>query len=161
MLNYVLHAYGMDLMLAEFMVKDLEQDQMCTQPHGLVNHPAWTLGHLVVSGHEICELIDLAVDLPAGGADRIKAGSPPSSDSAKYLSKDELMEQHRAFHAQIGDALPNVADSMLARPNPNENMGKYFPTVGDQVIFMVTAHEMDHMGQLAAWRRAMGLRPAL
>ena len=28
------------------------------------------------------------------------------------------------------------------------------------IIFMMTSHEMDHLGQLAAWRRAMGLGPA-
>jgi uncharacterized damage-inducible protein DinB len=40
-------------------------------------------------------------------------------------------------------------------------MRKYFPTVGDQMVFMMTAHEMDHLGQMAAWRRAMGLPPAM
>ena len=37
----------------------------------------------------------------------------------------------------------------------------HFPTVGDFVIFLMTAHEMDHLGQIAAWRRAMGLGAAV
>lgn len=48
----------------------------------------------------------------------------------------------------------------LSEPHPNESMRKYFPTVGDMVIFLMTSHEMNHLGQVAAWRRAMGLGSA-
>ena len=33
-------------------------------------------------------------------------------------------------------------------------------TVGDMIVFLMTSHEMDHLGQIAAWRRAMGLGAA-
>ena len=45
----------------------------------------------------------------------------------------------------------------LAAPHPNEKSRAHFPTVGDYAIFLMTGHEMDHLGQIAAWRRAMGL----
>ena len=28
------------------------------------------------------------------------------------------------------------------------------------IVFLMTSHEMDHLGQVAAWRRAMGLGSA-
>jgi hypothetical protein len=39
----------------------------------------------------------------------------------------------------------------------------FFPTIGDHIVYMITAHQVDHLGQLAAWRRAMGLglKPAM
>jgi hypothetical protein len=50
--------------------------------------------------------------------------------------------------------------SRFAEPHPDEGSRKYFPTVGDMIVFMMTSHEMDHLGQIAAWRRAMGLGAA-
>ena len=43
---------------------------------------------------------------------------------------------------------------------PNEQTRAYFPTVGSMVVFIMTSHEMDHLGQVAAWRRAAGLGSA-
>ena len=42
----------------------------------------------------------------------------------------------------------------------SEKRRAHFPTVGDFAIFLMTAHEMDHLGQIAAWRRAMGIGAA-
>ena len=39
----------MNLGFAKRLVGDLSDDQMCAQPHGVVNHPAWSLGHLAVA----------------------------------------------------------------------------------------------------------------
>ena len=32
--------------------------------------------------------------------------------------------------------------------------------LGSMVVFIMTSHEMDHLGQVAAWRRAAGLGSA-
>jgi hypothetical protein len=161
MTNHVLHAYGLNLMVAEMLVKDLSPEQMCAQPHGLINHPAWSLGHLVNSGHACCGLIGVESSLPDGWAESYGMGGKPDPDQAANPSKDELLERHRAFHARISEALPDVDAAVLAQRHPKEPVRAYFPTVGDQIVFMLTAHEMDHLGQMAAWRRAMGLAPAM
>ena len=44
--------------------------------------------------------------------------------------------------------------------NPNERMRAKFPTNGAMLAFYVGGHFMLHMGQLSAWRRAVGLGPA-
>ncbi len=161
MINHILHAFGLNLMIADLLVKDLSAAQMCQQPHGLVNHPAWSLGHLVKSAHELCQLVGLESSVPEGWGETFKAGTPPNPDLAANPSKDELLAQHHAFHDRISGALPGLDPATFATPHPNEGTRKFFPTVGDQVVFMLTAHEMDHLGQMAAWRRAMGLPPAM
>ena len=75
-------------------------------------------------------------------------------------TKDELLKVHRQLHERISQAVPKVDQATLDQPNPSEGVRAYFPTIGDQLIFMMTAHEMDHLGQMAAWRRAMGLKSA-
>ena len=71
------------------------------------------------------------------------------------------MAELRAAHERTGQALANADAAKLAQPHPAEKARRYFPTLGDHVVYAMTAHEMDHLGQLAAWRRAMGLKPAL
>ena len=50
---------------------------------------------------------------------------------------------------------------MLDKEHPSEDTRKFFPTIGAMVAFIMTSHEMDHLGQIAAWRRAAGLGPAM
>ncbi len=161
MVKHVLHTYGINLWVAEALVKDLTDEQMSIQPNGLVNHPCWSLGHLAVSGHRLCELIGIENSLPNGWGERFKAGTPPSLDSVSNPSKNQLIAVHRQLHEKVADAFSKIDSAALDRPHPVEDRRKVFPTVGDQVIFMLTAHEMDHLGQMAAWRRAMGLKPAI
>ena len=84
---------------------------------------------------------------------------PPSQ-----LSADVLIEKLRGEFEQLCRDVTtavNASDSAtLATPHPHEGTRKHFPTIGDMVVFLMTSHEMDHLGQLAAWRRAMGLGPA-
>ena len=161
MVKHVLHAYGLNLFMAEATVKDLTDEQMSKQPHGLINHPCWSLGHLIVSGHHLCELLGVANGLPDGWAERFKAGTAPSPDAAANPSKNQLVEVHKQIHEKVTAAFPKVSPASLDTPYPDESTRKYFPTVGDLVIDLMTAHEMDHVGQIAAWRRAMGLKPAM
>ncbi len=35
------------------------------------------------------------------------------------------------------------------------------PTLADAAVFLAVTHEAQHLGQLAAWRRALGLPSAL
>ena len=157
MLQYVLHTYTMNLAFAKRLVADLSDDQMCAQPHGVVNHPAWSLGHLAVSGNHLGMLLGLSADLPAGWADTFKTGGTPSPDKSLFPGRDELLRVIEQQHTRIAQALSAAEPAALAQPHPNEKSRAHFPTVGDYAIFLVTAHEMDHLGQIAAWRRAMGL----
>jgi hypothetical protein len=156
-LQHVLHIYGLNLGYAKRLVKDLSDDQMCAQPHGVVNHPAWSLGHLAVAADAAGGVLGLSSELPAGWAETFKTGGTPAPDKSLFPNKDEILGVLEAQHARVARALSAADPAALVRPHPNEKRRSHFPTVGDFAIFLMTAHEMDHLGQIAAWRRAMGL----
>jgi uncharacterized damage-inducible protein DinB len=160
MLDQLAYLYGFNLKYAEKLVKDVSPEQMAQQPGGVINHPAWSLGHLVVSAGHLGELLGLESSLPEGWSKTFATGGVPSGDGADYPGKDEILDALRAQHARNTDAVKKTDDSTFATPHPNEKTRKVFPTIGDMVIFMMTSHEMDHLGQIAAWRRAMGLGSA-
>ena len=157
MLQHVLHVHALNLGFATRLVKDLSDDQMCAQPHGVVNHPAWSLGHLAVAADHAGIALGLRSALPAGWDETFKTGGIPSSDKSVYPGKDEILRVLAEQHARNAQALSDADPAALAQPHPNEKRREHFPTVGDFAIFLMTAHEMDHLGQIAAWRRAMGL----
>ncbi len=161
MLNHVTYLYGFNLGFADLLVKDLSTEQMAAQPDGVINHPAWSLGHLVVAADNLGQLLGLESTLPDGWSEIFKTGGEPSDDPSVYPSKEEILGALKEQHARNTEAVKGVDASRLAEPHPDEARRKYFPTVGDMVVFLMTSHEMHHLGQITAWRRAMGLGPAV
>jgi hypothetical protein len=159
-LQHILHVHTLNLGITKRLVSDLSDDQMCAQPHGVVNHPAWSLGHLAVAADAAGKLLGLSSVLPAGWPETFRTGGIPSPDKRVFPGKDELLRVITEQHGRLARALSEADPAMLAQPHPNEKRRDHFPTVGDFVIFLMTAHEMDHLGQIAAWRRAMGLGAA-
>lgn len=157
MLQHVVFTYGFNLTVAKRLIADLTPEQMCQQPHGVVNHPAWSLGHLAAASVGILKALGHDASLPAAWGDVFKTGGIPSADPSVYPSKEELLATYEALHAQVAAAVTAADAATLAQAHPHEGTRKYFPTVGDMIVFLMTAHEMDHLGQLAAWRRALGL----
>ena len=104
---------------------------------------------------------DRLTPFPDGWAEAFKAGTPPNPDVAANPSKEELLRELTAVHERISAALPTLDAGQLEAEHPHEGARQYFPTVGDHLMYSMTAHEMDHLGQLAAWRRALGLEPAI
>ena len=47
--------------------------------------------------------------------------------------------------------------TVFSEPNPLERWRAVNPTVGDMIVTLMVKHESGHLGQLSAWRRAMGL----
>ncbi len=157
MYEHALFIYRFNLSHIESLVKDLTDEQMVSQPHGVVNHPAWTLRHLASSSNFLAKTIGLEPTAPA----EWEAPSPdgvPSSDASQYPSKSELLAALGAQHERIAEAVAN-ADPALFASDSAEAMRSHFPKVGDIVEYMLTAHEATHIGQISAWRRAMGLKP--
>lgn len=160
MLTHLLHAYTLQISLASRLVNDIPDDQMCAQPHGLVNHPTWSLGHLIMSAYGAGQMIGIEATAPDGWGELFKTGGTPSGDRAGFPSKDELLAEFAKVHELWSAALQGIDPSVLDAEHPNEKTRAYFPTVGAMIAFMMTSHEMDHLGQIAAWRRAAGLGPA-
>ena len=159
MIQHLLFVYGMNLKRAELLVDDLTDQQMVAQPSGVINHPAWTLGHLGATSDALAGMLGLPATFPDAWREACRMGSVPSGNAADYPGKAELLEQLRAQHERVSEAMAAVDAERLQQPMPPPR-GKRFPTVGDFATALMTMHEGHHLGQLAAWRRALGLGAA-
>ena len=56
--------------------------------------------------------------------------------------------------------IKNLEESRFTEP-ATWRFSAHMPTLGDLLYFMCVTHEAMHLGQLAAWRRAMDLPSAL
>ena len=88
-------------------------------------------------------------------------GSQPTDDRAAYPSTAELLAAVESRQALLTDAMRNADPSAFEAPTPDEKLRAIFPTVGDLVTSAMTSHIAVHLGQLSAWRKAMGLPSAL
>ena len=160
MIQHVIHTYRFNLGFAELLVKDLSSKQMVQQPNGVVNHPAWSLGHLAMTANNLATIFGLDSQVPNGWTDIFVTGGTPSGDVSVYPSKEALLDVLKAQHERNTQAVQQADPALFSTPHPDERVGKHFPTMGDLIVFLMTSHETDHLGQLAAWRRAMGLGSA-
>ena len=160
MLRHLVFTYRFNLDRARTLIRDLSDAQMVRQPHGVVNHPAWTLGHLAQSSDQLAAALGLASTFPAPWKEAFRTGGVPSSDAAAFPAKDALVAELAAQHERVARAIEVAAPAALAREHPNECTRTRFPTIGDYAFFLITSHEGSHLGQIAAWRRAMGLGSA-
>ena len=160
MLQYLLNSYAMNLKRVGMHVQGLSAEQMVQQPSGVINHPAWTLGHLAATADNLARALGLESTFPDAWRDACKAGGTPSGDAADYPAKEQLLEQLTAQHERVAAAMAAAGEELLAQPHPNPRARRIFATVGDYAVALMTNHEANHLGQLAAWRRAMGLGSA-
>ncbi len=157
MIAEILNSYELTLEHLRRMVADLDEAQMVCQPNGIVNHPAWTIGHLVYSGQAIGGEIGLVVWLPSEWARRFGTGSRPVADSTAYPSKAALLEALHDSQRRITNRLAALGQDGLVRPLPDEHYRDRLPTLGHAVLHILVGHSAMHVGQVTAWRRAMGL----
>jgi uncharacterized damage-inducible protein DinB len=98
--------------------------------------------------------------LPVGWEARFNTGGVPTANASDYPVKDEIVSTLDRMHKQVVEAVKATGLETRNEPHPDENRRTYFPTRGDLIIFLMTAHAMDHLGQASAWRRAMRLGSA-
>lgn len=157
MLEWTLHAYKMSLGYAQKLMEDLPDEKLADQPAGIRNHAAWQIGHLVSSSAAMMRLFGREPELPEGWSELFGMGSKPTDDRSAYPTKDELMSALRQAHERISEAARSADPALFDRPPDNPRMAVSFPTVGHIFVFMATMHGGTHLGQLSAWRKAMGL----
>lgn len=145
---------------ARELVDAIEDEQMTLQPvPGVVmNHPAWILSHLAPYGPLLAAIMRREppidpIDLPHSRK------TSPSADPSEYLPRLELIENFVRCHDAAADALLEAEDSVFAEPPPLDRFRSRFPTIRELSIQFLIKHPATHLGQLSAWRRAMGLGP--
>ncbi len=143
---------------AQRLVEDLPVGAMLAQPPGLpavMNHPAWILAHLnLYAGLAVRLARGEPFDDPA--EHRYGMKSRPLADAAAYPGKAELVGEWRRWHEEGETALLGVSEAVTGSPTPLARWGAAHPTVGDMLVALMVKHESGHLGQLSAWRRAMG-----
>ena len=154
---YVISTLRVNIHFAQGLLADLPDDGMTTQPipGTTLNHAAWVLGHLTIGNAYALSLIGESFDVPQEWNDRFGMDSTP--DGGPYPAKADLLDAYVRSSEQLIEALGRVTPDQLARPMDGMLAG-YFPTVGDFVVFDITAHHGTHLGQLSAWRRALGFK---
>lgn len=162
----LLNAYAFNLRYANALVADVDDNDMTHSPSaGLENHPAFTLGHLISGAALTVKYLGGTYDLDPEWEELFKRKGPgdsrlPEPDSSRYPSKAELLKELTRQHEQVESLIRDLDETKFDEPT-TWRFNSYMPTLGDLIYFMCVTHESMHLGQLAAWRRAMGLPSAL
>ncbi len=160
------HALRFHEAYARALVSDLTPSQMVAVPGaGHENHPAFTIGHLVTALDLVAQDLGLPSDLQPGWGDLFLRKGPSdrrvASVDAPYPGRDALLDELARHGQRVSAALDAVDPAWLeARAEP-WRLSEYLPGNHDVVLFMIASHAAMHLGQLSAWRRAMGLPPAM
>lgn len=145
---------------AQRLVGDLSAAQFLAQPvpGRVINHPAWVLCHLNVYAEIVARVLrSEAVEDPLGRP--FARGSKVTQGSGDYPEPSAIVGAFARLHEEVGAALAGASDALFASPVPLERLRPVAPTVGELLVMLLIKHESFHLGQLSAWRRAMGLAP--
>lgn len=148
------------LQYGEALAKDIPVEKFAHVPHPGMNHPAFVYGHLSSYPNRILSMLgrEREVVEKAGWEDLFRAGVECVDDPKRYPPKDEIMPFFSERYRAILAVLPEVPDETFARENPAQGrLREMFPTIGIATNFMMNNHLMMHLGQVSAWRRAIGL----
>lgn len=147
------------LQYAHLLTNDIPDERFAEQPLPGVNHPAWIIGHIAVTGDFVSSICGGQKHCPETWGKQFGPGSVMTGNRGDYPSKAELIQTlDRAFLA-AHEVVPSATEEQLARPNPNRRMREGLPTLREACAFLLTGHFGVHLGQLSAWRRMIGVSP--
>jgi len=137
-------------------VADLSEEQMVLQPPEVPNHGMWTLGHVIFSCQGMAVELGAEPWLPDDWESTFGYGSVPSSDLSRYLTKAEMLQFLDDSVSRLCDSIRTADESVLRKAVSDETL----PTMGHMLLHVVAAHTGYHAGQLAVWRRGIGMPSA-
>lgn len=158
---------------AQALIKGIDQTMAARRPQNAkgerydTNHATFVFGHLGLYHVRIAEMLGFPVidgmRAPEGWDVLFKAGVACQDDpqGTIYPSWDLVREHYfRSAHLAI-ETIVLAHDAQLTAPCPNESWRDRFPYAGSALNFLLMGHPMMHLGQVSAWRRAMGLPSAM
>jgi hypothetical protein len=166
MKEILINSYEFNLKYAFELVRDLDDSQMTHSPcKGFENHPSFTLGHLVTAAALTAKYLGGPFKLEPNWEDLFRRKGPgdprlPESNAADYPKKDELLAELSNQHQMVEFLIVDLDEKRFKEP-AHWRFSDHMPTLGDLLFFICISHENMHLGQLAAWRRAMELPSAL
>ncbi|MGA3067527.1 MAG: DinB family protein [Tepidisphaeraceae bacterium] len=159
--NVVLDLQAFQRGYIHLLTEDIPEEKMAAQPSGVPNHPAWHLGHLACAMDRFVQILGGASKIDPAWAQPYSRESTPSPNRQLYATKAELLALLDERRGEFARLFKNATPDDLAKPPPDPKVAQRFPTIGMLVLFGATTHEATHLGQLAVWRRAMGMPQAL
>lgn len=155
----VLHSFAYCLDFMREQVADVAAPNMVAQPNGIMNHPAWVIGHLTHTCQMLGGTIGLPPWLPDDWAERFGTGSVPVADASLYETKQNALAILGDAQVRITEAVEQLDNARLDARFPDESYVEVFPTIRHALTQVLVGHTANHVGQLSVWRRAMGLPP--
>lgn len=159
MIAEVLNSYSLTLNYLRRLIDGVPDDALASQPAGIVNHPLWTIGHLVFSAQSIGSEIGLKAWLADDWTQRYGTGSVPVAERREYPSKDSLLAQLADAERRLRERLHALGDEAMQQPLPDVRYRELFPTIGHAIAHILPAHTAAHIGQIILWHKAMGFSP--
>ena len=154
--EHLIGMYAMTLDSAVNLLRDVECEDCATLPHEAAKHPAWVLGHLSVAAGMAIEILGGASPVPKTWASWSGPGQDPTADRSMYPKLSELVDTLRAAHGVLAEKVAGMSEAEMAAAFPIEDYRKFWPTVGDALMYLMGHHEGYHLGQMSMWRRAAG-----
>lgn len=143
---------------AKTIMADVDNETMTEQPSGL-NHPAWLLLHLATAADYAAKLLGGPAVCPADWNEKADTKKPLSQTRSDYPDKQQLLDMFEAAYKNASDLYSKMSPESLQAPQKLGFFETELPTVGDMAAFLLVGHANLHLGQLSAWRRAMGKGP--
>jgi hypothetical protein len=156
----LLHDWRGNGQRAQRLLANIPDDRMTEQPHGLLNHPAWSLGHLILAHPAIASLARGEAVADPGLTPEAKLfanGTKPQADPALYPSRAELAERFAQGHALVEEAVAAMDPAILEREPGLERWKKSFGKTGVVLVHMMIWHEAHHLAEVAAWKKVLGI----
>lgn len=150
-----------NMAFARALTEDVPDEKMCNMPSkGLENHPAWTIGHLVTGAGLTAKLLgeDYGVSEDWDALfRRTGPGDPamPSINASDYPPISALLHALNEQHEKIKRMI-DLQPATFWSEEKSWRFAHRFACRYDLIAFLIMQHESMHLGQLNAWRRAMG-----
>ena len=142
------------------LLEDLKNAPMTSPTSSGGNHPLWVLGHITFVEGNIRRVVLGEDNQVQKWAPLFAAGTEPSSDASKYPPFEEILRTYRELRNYNLQLLDKLGEAGLDQPTKYTPRGleEALKTAGD-TFMTIAMHQMNHRGQLADARRALGRKP--
>ena len=158
-INPVLHSFAYCLDFLREQIADIDGPKMVAQPNGVINHPAWVIGHITAATHLLASTIGVPKWLSKDFINRYRTGSVPVADASVYENKNDLLMTLREVQTRITQRIEEMTDDELDQLFPVESYRHVFPTIRHALTQILIGHTAYHIGQVGVWRKGMGMPP--
>ncbi len=152
---------GMAENVTKSYLKDLTDADLLVRPVPGMNHMAWQLGHLLTAERSFVEHIRPGASpaVPENFEEGHGRHQTNIDDPSKYLTLEQYSALYEAQRAATKKVLAEISDAELDAPGPEALKG-FAPTNG-ATLMLIANHELMHVGQYVAVRRALGKAVAI